>query len=62
MAWMTGSGSFTASAWSAGPEGREALISPALADELNAQEGTTILVRVQRPDGHPARDAARPQG
>ncbi len=36
-----------------GPEGREALISPALADELDAQEGTTILVRVQRPTDIP---------
>jgi ABC-type lipoprotein release transport system permease subunit len=37
----------------AGPEGRDALISPALASELGADEGATILVRVQRPSEVP---------
>ena len=32
-----------------GPDGNDALISTALARELDAQPGTTILVRVQRP-------------
>jgi len=32
-----------------GPEGIDALISPALARELGAEPGATILVRVQRP-------------
>ncbi|MCZ6446479.1 MAG: FtsX-like permease family protein, partial [Planctomycetota bacterium] len=36
-----------------GPDGREALISPALASELGAQAGTTILVRVERPSEVP---------
>ena len=36
-----------------GPEGREALLSPALARELGAQAGATILVRVERPSDVP---------
>jgi hypothetical protein len=36
-----------------GPEGREALLSPALARELGVQEGATILVRVERPSDIP---------
>ncbi|MBF8306044.1 MAG: transporter permease [Acidobacteria bacterium] len=36
-----------------GPEGREALLSPALARELGTQEGATILVRVERPSDVP---------
>lgn len=36
-----------------GPAYREALISPALARELGAREGSTILVRVQRPSAIP---------
>jgi ABC-type lipoprotein release transport system permease subunit len=36
-----------------GPEGREALLSPALAEELNARQGTVLLVRVQRPSAIP---------
>lgn len=36
-----------------GPADREALISPALARELGAQKGSTILVRVQRPSAIP---------
>ena len=36
-----------------GPTGREALLSPALARELDAQPGATILVRVQRPSDIP---------
>ena len=36
-----------------GPEGRSALLSPALAEELEAVEGDTILVRVQRPGDVP---------
>src|SRR5262245_59808239 len=35
------------------PEGRDALISPALARELSAQQGETLLVRVQRPTDVP---------
>jgi len=35
------------------PQGREALISPALARELNAQQDETLLVRVQRPTDVP---------
>ena len=36
-----------------GPESREALLSPALADELGATPESTILVRVQRPSDIP---------
>ena len=36
-----------------GPVGREALISPALARELGAEPGATILIRVQRPTDIP---------
>lgn len=36
-----------------GPGGRDALISPALAEELGAEAGRTILVRVQRPSDFP---------
>ena len=36
-----------------GPAANQALISPALAAELNVGTGTTILVRVQRPSGIP---------
>ena len=35
------------------PEGRNALLSPALARELAAEDGATILVRVQRPSEIP---------
>ncbi len=36
-----------------GPEGRQALLSPALAEALGAEPGATILVRVQRPSEIP---------
>ena len=36
-----------------GPEGRQALLSPALAEELRTEPGATILVRVQRPSEIP---------
>ena len=36
-----------------GPDDREALVSPALAKELGAQPGGTILVRLQRPTDIP---------
>jgi ABC-type lipoprotein release transport system permease subunit len=36
-----------------GPGDRDALISPALAEELGAEAGVTILVRVQRPSDVP---------
>ena len=36
-----------------GPEGRQALLSPALAEELGTEPGATILVRVQRPSEIP---------
>ena len=36
-----------------GPEGRQALLSPALAEALGAETGATILVRVQRPSEIP---------
>jgi hypothetical protein len=36
-----------------GPSGRDALISPALANELRAEAGASILVRVQRPSDAP---------
>ena len=36
-----------------GPENRNALLSPALAEELEAVEGDTILIRVQRPGDVP---------
>ena len=32
-----------------GPEGREALVSPALAEQIGARAGGTVLVRIQRP-------------
>lgn len=35
------------------PEGRQALLSPALARELGVEPGATILVRVQRPSAIP---------
>jgi len=35
------------------PEGREALLSPALARELAAGDGATVLIRVQRPSAIP---------
>lgn len=37
----------------AGPADREALVSPALAEQIGAQEGGAILVRVQRPSEIP---------
>lgn len=40
-------------AGSGGPRDREALISPALAQELAAEGGSTILVRVERPSDVP---------
>ena len=36
-----------------GPADREALVSPALAEQIGAQEGGAILVRVQRPSEIP---------
>jgi ABC-type lipoprotein release transport system permease subunit len=36
-----------------GPQGREAMVSPALARELDATEGTTLLVRLQKPSEVP---------
>ena len=36
-----------------GPEGRQALLSPALAEDLGTEQGATILVRVQRPSEIP---------
>jgi len=36
-----------------GPQGREALLSPALAEELSVGEGAALLVRVQRPSDIP---------
>ena len=36
-----------------GPEGRQALLSPALAEELRTAPGATILVRVQQPSEIP---------
>ena len=36
-----------------GPDEREALLSPALAEEIGASSGSTILVRVQRPSDIP---------
>ena len=38
----------------AGPEGREAFVSPALARELGAAEGDALLLRVQKPSSLPA--------
>src|SRR5690606_3456819 len=39
---------------SAAPTGRQALLSPALASELGAQEGDALLLRVQKPSAIPA--------
>ncbi len=36
-----------------GPSGRDALLSPALAGEIGAEDGNTVLVRVQRPSAIP---------
>jgi ABC-type lipoprotein release transport system permease subunit len=36
-----------------GPSGREAFVSPALAREIGAENGNTVLVRVQRPSAIP---------
>jgi hypothetical protein len=44
---------FHAVAEIAGPNGRDALLSPALAQEIGSQSGSSVLVRVQRPSDIP---------
>jgi hypothetical protein len=45
-----------------GPGGRDALVSAALAAEIGADAGASVLVRLERPSAIPNRVAPRPEG
>jgi hypothetical protein len=52
MAWTIASGSFTASTVP-GPSGRDVLLNAALASEISARDGGSVIVRVEKPSAVP---------